>query len=866
MSKFIIIGCGSRGCFLADKVVEVLKEKEEREGKKGLPKNIEFIFLDSDFDDNSSESPKRHCKNINVDQLNWIHLWPNSNAIAGINWLHPDFKKIAGPGAGRRRMFGKALYFNNKQQIMGNITQYMGKIDDQTPKKEDWVFIILSTLSGGTGSSFFLDIALDIRDMIQRSRGNPPIIYGIGVLPMEDESNLERANAFASMKELHLVLSKGSLNPFSNYFIVGRQKTGLPVEELPECIARFVVDVLLGKDLTAGIELANLIAKLSDPSRHRFSTLGYNEVRFPVNMLSCYHNMEVEIPKIETELKLLKAKMEELDRGLKDKRDKLERLKKSSDDLSAEIKNFKKNKRITSRKHEEILENAERDIDINGINAKHSLLSTSINYLTEKLRSLERDMDSYWKKKEELDVLKRHIKNKLKNPDRGIPIKIKTISLNDSEIDKLRIPGIATECMYDLITKLGDDKKNNYISLTRDKVTGDLVTDPLLDNYKFFASLELDSSVLDYMLKYKFLEKDLRGEIKNDEEKLSAMIICVSTHDDNWGEGGKPLTIPTLTIVDPGNVEIRTASNPARLHSFAVYLLEAGLQPWAPSEGKPPRLTELNPLIEGYIGMRDKDMLARHSLFYDNPQAFRSFTGKSLSQTNPLDRSWEIVDFWQKYEIIDDDAKVSRIAVSIAKAMSYIDELFREINKIDVTSVKPLDRITTIALDTLIADLIKLRQTMDALLSESSELTTTIKNINSVKEALKNNISQLSSIQTTINTQKANNLMNMISDCHTKFDSLVTNLRGRIADLDRFSKELESLKSRYMNESPSEERIEGLLKSAIRNIGVLKEVAERLKKRIEMPIAMEDGRPGPLVDITDTINELKVCLQQIPTR
>lgn len=245
MANFVVIGCGTRGCVLADTVVEVLKE-----GK--LPKNVEFVFLDSD---DSNGGPLGKCKNIHKNQVHWKHLGRNP-AIDGIDWLPEEVKRTPGAGAGRIRMFGKALYYIHKDELIADINQYMLTLDDRNPGVKDRVFIILNTLSGGTGSSFFIDLAVDIRNMVvQTHRGVPPIIFGIGVLPIEKEAYQEKANALASMKELHFILSKGSdsfSNPFTGYFIVGRQNIGVPVEELPECIATFVADVILPRDPACG--------------------------------------------------------------------------------------------------------------------------------------------------------------------------------------------------------------------------------------------------------------------------------------------------------------------------------------------------------------------------------------------------------------------------------------------------------------------------------------------------------------------------------------------------------------------------------------------------------------------------------------
>lgn len=256
--------------------------------------------------------------------------------------------------------------------------------------------------------------------------------------------------------------------------------------------------------------------------------------------------------------------------------------------------------------------------------------------------------------------------------------------------------------------------------------------------------------------------------------------------------------------------------------------------------------------------------MIRHSLFYDNPRAFSSLTGRSLS-THAIKRCEEIVKYWQGYEIIDDDAKVSRVAVSIAKAMSFIDKFSEEIENINVT-LKPSDKITKVALNTLIRHLTESRVRLDRLLSEESKLTKIIKTVSSVNESFENSISQLSSIHVAIDKQKVNNLSNMISDCRTKLDSLTTSIQDKIADLRNIFTELEGLESRYEEESPSDEKIEKLISdSVIPNIENLEKVVEKLKMEIEKPITMEDGSQGPLEEIKDKINRLIVYVKGIPT-
>lgn len=604
--KFIIIGCGTTGCMLADTVAEVLKGEKNK-----LPKKVEFVFIDSD------ESSK---KDGDQDQVHWEHLSRSPPVLAKIDWLPDTIKNTAGPGVGRVRMFGKALYsIHKKDEILKHITNYMVATDSRIPGPGDWIFIILNTLSGGTGSSFFLDLALDIRNMVRTQRKPPPIIFGIGVLPKDDEAYQERANALASLKELHFMLSRGGgdfLNPFTSYFIVGRQNIGLPIEELPECIARFVADVLLGEDPATG-DLADIIAGLLASSKHRFSTLGYNEVRFPADMLSCYYNIDDyiggeesdkdEIPNIVKEIKLLEDKIVERKKDLDDKRKELEWLNSDIQDLTVKIGEFRERKTITSRRHKKDLEDAEKTIK--DISDKASNLSVDINGLTKKLRQLGGDKDSLEKKKQQLEVMKQRIKDKLNKPTSGVANNIRTIELDDDDIDTLKMPGIMTEPMYNLIKKLGKDKEEYYNSLTRVSVeTGDLVFEPLLDNYNFSTSQNLDNSVLDYMLHYNFLTQNPdTGEIMNDEEKLRGLFECISTDRANYGDG--PLTPGVPSIVVPGNVRISNPPNPARLHSFAVYLLEAGLQPWALSEDQDPRLKELQWLTTGYNqAIQEKDL------------------------------------------------------------------------------------------------------------------------------------------------------------------------------------------------------------------------------------------------------------------
>ena len=849
MANFVVIGCGTRGCVLADTVVEVLKE-----GK--LPKNVEFVFLDSD---DSNGGPLGKCKNIHENQVHWKHLGRNP-AIDGIDWLPEEVKRTPGAGAGRIRMFGKALYYIHKDELISDINQYMLTLDDRNPGVKDRVFIILNTLSGGTGSSFFIDLAVDIRNMVvQTHRGTPPIIFGIGVLPIEKEAYQEKANALASMKELHFILSKGSdsfLNPFTGYFIVGRQNIGVPVEELPECIATFVADVILPRDPAVEQDLSNLIAKLLDPCKRRFSTLGYNEVRFPADMLSCYYDLEDKIPGIEGELRISKDNVESYKRDLHGKRDRLNRLNKDISNSEGEISEFEKKRRRISGRHRRILENARNNIE--DISNRAVNLSNDINSLMEKLNELERNVDNFEDRIKSLGVMKQHIKDKLNNPQPAVATKIQTLALNDNEIETLRrmMPGIRTESMYSLISQLDQSRLSEYEQKTVVRVeNATLVFDPLLNNYRFFTSQNLDEAVLNYMLQYNFLRKDATGKIVNDEEKLGGLFICIST--DNANLGGRSPNIGTPPIAKPGTVNESIVDNPRRLHSFAAYLLEAGLQPWAPSQDQPPRLTELEWLTTGY-NEGTQELLKRHSLFYDNPTTFSNLTQIRLP-AHPADRCNKIAEFWQEYEIIDDDAKVCRTAVSIANAMSLVDKFSKGIKEINIAPVRSPGKITTVALNMLISDFTDSRMKMD---NQLPELTRIREDVNSVNTAFENCISQLSSVQTAIDKQRVNNLTNMINDCQTKLDSIITSIQGKIVDFDEFFEGLEGIKTCLTEEDISDKRIETLAMSAIRNIDNMKGVAEKLKDEIEKFIST-DVDPGPLMHIADRVNELRVSVQRI---
>ena len=317
----VIIGLGGQGSKIVDSIVTEMKK--ERNGKP-LPENIRFVVIDTHRKDIEENITNREITKIKVDVS-------DREAISNRNrWLPSIFLPSGGEGAGMYRCFGKAAYVTRKPQIERELD---GVFDDlfNAIHSSDFFVILVTALGGGTGSSMITELALDIREKL-RNRYNDPFIVGVGILTShEGEDANQLSNSYATLKELHYMLSvneaitaggKRFCNPYKIFFLVSRQIRGVTRDkELKESLMHFLMDV--GFVPTGAVE--DTQDKMLDPNdlwtkatghEHQFSSLGYFQFMFPYHRLRAFFKAELDIPVFERKLEKLRhvimAKREEI--------------------------------------------------------------------------------------------------------------------------------------------------------------------------------------------------------------------------------------------------------------------------------------------------------------------------------------------------------------------------------------------------------------------------------------------------------------------------------------------------------------------------------------------------------------------------
>lgn len=227
--RVIIIGLGGTGNDTLKLIKKSIYERFDLSatGDK-IPDNIQFLSLDTDRAALEG-MPAGDCvqlsdPNIATDLHNkethlpfYFKSWVNPNLVASANNLGVN-------GAGATRQFGRYLLMKNYSAVYNALTQKIGVIQRCGGTNID--IIILSGISGGTGSGTFIDTGYIVRKVCQ-DQGLNKYVQTTAYLYMPD-ANLGnpqtppalvkniRANGYAALKDLDYFMSIDDKHKVSN--------------------------------------------------------------------------------------------------------------------------------------------------------------------------------------------------------------------------------------------------------------------------------------------------------------------------------------------------------------------------------------------------------------------------------------------------------------------------------------------------------------------------------------------------------------------------------------------------------------------------------------------------------------------------
>ncbi len=850
----IVIGIGGQGGIIVNNILRMLRFKA---GK--VPKNEEFLIIDTDQASANACSEVEERKKIILSRPDTI-LMKNSN-----RWLPDPYLSAAGAGCGQHRIYGRAMYNVHRERIFSAIGSAASELKNRTGGK-DFFILMVCAFGGGTGSSMLLDVAIDIRDWISKQFGSEPVMFGIGILPSSKESVLPTGNALGAMKELHFLMShtediiiedKNYSNPFKLFFLLGRDLQGQNRdEELERAIPRFLLD--LGFLPGGTVETKGKWLDLNDLQNrargyeNRFDSLGYYECVFPTEKLFLHYDIEDEIPVIRQRLVEIEAKISDIRGKIDSQRGELERFEGRIKDVQREIDSYESAAGMFSHVNAAATTDAKAKLDrarkkLSGLKEEVFDLEIRASDAEEEERLAERNL-------ERLEALKNKLFREVTSPLNTRSYH--QIELSEEEIRSLKRSreDLKNLSFFEIMKKL--DREDEYFRWTHSPINeGDIIFNPMV-NYRHSIGDAMTSKYIDILHDYGFLLVDAQGNVVNEEEKFGHFIAVLSTRADNFDDarlgGGAFKSMVTERFTK--DADVLKLDTPARAHSFAMYTLMIGVQPWAPGPGLPPRLRELEWLEKAYSASDFSKLPRHHSLFYGTPKQFSVITGISYIPGAEEKNRDMVTNYWRDYEIIEPEAIWNNVPIVLAQCLKMFDDLLTGLDMAeDIKNLRvPDPESYSIAnLTMLVHGLENASKSMEKVKRWTKEAG---RGFTLLKNELDELVVKLKGMEAgTPAEDKAEKMLRMIDDSSRNMEILL----DRIEDLsNRFSDDIKSVIEKamvFLGAIPSEETSSSVIRhisKADAEISRIREDSVKAAKGIR-----EIG--GPLAMMLSSLKELK---------
>ncbi len=854
----IVIGIGGQGGIIVNNILRMLKAKT---GK--MPKNEEFLIIDTDQASASACREVEERKKIILSRPDTI-LMKNAN-----RWLPDPYLSAAGAGCGQHRIYGRAMYNVHRERIFSAIGSAASELKNRTGGK-DFFILMVCAFGGGTGSSMLLDVAIDIRDWISKQFGSEPVMFGIGILPSSKESVLPTGNAFGAMKELHFLMShpediiiedKNYSNPFKLFFLLGRDLQGQNRdEELERAIPRFLLD--LGFLPGGTVETKGKWLDLNDLQNrargyeNRFDSLGYYECVFPTEKLFLYYDIEDEIPVIRQRLVEIEAKISDIRGKIDSQRGELERFEGRIKDVQREIDSYESAAGMFSHVNAAATTDAKAKLDrarkkLSGLKEEVFDLEIRASDAEEEERLAERNL-------ERLEALKNKLFREVTSPLNTRSYH--QIELSEEEIRSLKRSreDLKNLSFFEIMKKL--DREEEYFRWTHSPINeGDIIFNPMV-NYRHSIGNAMTSKYIDILHDYGFLSVDAQGNVVNEEEKFGHFIAVLSTRADNFDDarlgGGAFKSMVTERFTK--DADVLKLDTPARAHSFAMYTLMIGVQPWAPGPGLPPRLRELEWLEKAYSASDFSKLPRHHSLFYGTPKPFSVITGISYIPGAEEKNRDMVTNYWRDYEIIEPEAIWNNVPIVLAQCLKMFDDLLTGLDMAeDIKNLRVPDpeNYSIANLTMLVHGLENASKSMEKVKRWTKEAG---RGFTLLKNELDELIFKLKGMEAgTPAEDKAEKMLRMIDDSSRNMEILL----DRIEDLsNRFSDDIKSVIEKamvFLGAIPSEETTSSVIRhisKADAEISRIREDSVKAAKGIR-----EIG--GPLAMMLSSLKELKKIVE-----
>jgi hypothetical protein len=403
---------------------------------------------------------------------------------------------------------------------------------------------------------------------------------------------------------------------------------------------------------------------------------------------------------------------------------------------------------------------------------------------------------------------------------------------------------------FAIMKKLG--REEEYFRWTHSPINeGDIIFNPMV-NYRHSIENVMASKYIDILHDYGFLTLDAQGNVINEEEKFGHFISVLSSRADNFDDarlgGGAFKSMITERFAK--DADVLKLDAPARAHSFGIYTLMIGLQPWAPGPGLPPRLRELEWIERAYNESDFSKLQRHHSLFYGTPKPFSVITGLPYTPGAEDKNRDTVTHFWKDYEIIESEAIWNNVPVILAQSLKIFDDLLTGLDIAEsIKNIRIPESFSLANLTLLVQGLENAGRSIEKMNMWTKEAE---KGFSHLKDELDELIPKLKGAGTPTK-DKVDRIVRMIDDSARNMEILI----DRIDDLsNRFSEDIQVVIDNvmvFLGRIPSEETTP----SVIRHVSKVESEVSKMREDSVKAARGIKKMEGPLAMLLSTLKELK---------
>ncbi len=836
----IIIGLGGTGTGLVSGVGEKIQRSEENYLKSSILDNLisrniiktgneHFLFILYDTNGDNINSIRRKyrldekdSKYINlIKTFTYSNSWDSNHILnANPDLVGTNFSIVQGTGNNRR--LGVAAYKVIRDQLLNDIKNAISELINRT-NMTDTIIYVINSWGGGTGSGTFVNFTKDLKEKLNQIpalQAKPPAIYGIGILPSQDEEGIFRANAFAALKEMTFTMRpeekimgevrKSPIsNPFEAYFLLSRDETNIGRDyEISTGISNFIID-----NITTTKMEGNPLAYDPTDFRNRyliysgssFSSIEFYTIFYPASRLSWYKVIGVPKQKqLDEKLKMTSDTLRNIKSELEKLNGKLSALKSDTDYLINTISTF-----MSTEPYKSFIDLTKKwQNDTNKINSEVAPDgSKAINKLLNEVYNIEstspefpKSLPNITQKFGNFNAIVESEKNFLKYPKQtSITYSISvdpdkfTLPTETQTADKISIGNLMNPQMnmVKLIQNMGkqDDLKSAFRALENPvgqagsliKLNFSRLNSPMnLTNDEINFIIETNPGLISSKENVPTIRRPLIKEI----------LVLTSTNREILSSPTfpSPDAFKQSLIQSSQNVNYRLSAVNYRKYSISMYRIMFNIPILYYSPEEDAMMPLINNYLEAYkneINSNLSYMFIHHTLFYDLSVNDLKILGIQINERGTAqDIRNAVTKFWIDYDpLINEDysaklyftltfAKISGIIKSLSDLA--VHEVFEKISGININEIGIPD------LNSINSKLSELSSGLERLLSKIEVLKESIKITDRIYQAGDENLKRIiDTMKEDINNnyvvarESINAVNNLSAEMNKKLDEIM---------------------------------------------------------------------------------------------